>query len=67
MDGVVGVVGEPVPGQPVGGLTVIAFANSHLVYALTWYALALMVAGAAIALTRQKARHDPARPILGHD
>ena len=58
---------EPAPGQPVGGLTVIAFANSHLVYALTWYALALMVAGAAIALTRQKARHDSTRPILGHD
>ncbi len=29
---------------PVGGLTVIAFHNSHLVYALTWYALALMAA-----------------------
>lgn len=32
--------------RPVGGLTVIAFHNNHLVYALTWYALALMVAGA---------------------
>lgn len=32
---------------PAGGLTVIAFHNSHLVYALTWYALAAMVAGAA--------------------
>ena len=42
---------------PVGGLTVIAFHNSHLVYALTWYALALMVAGAAIGLTLQNARH----------
>ncbi len=31
---------------PVGGLTVIAFHNNHLVYALTWYALAAMVAGA---------------------
>ena len=31
---------------PVGGLTVIAFHNSHLVYAITWYTLALMVAGA---------------------
>jgi surfeit locus 1 family protein len=37
----------PVPGAaaPVGGLTVIAFHNSHLVYAITWYTLALMVAG----------------------
>ncbi|WP_370660391.1 SURF1 family protein [Massilia agilis] len=34
------------PDHPVGGLTVISFHNSHLVYAFTWYALALMVAGA---------------------
>jgi surfeit locus 1 family protein len=35
------------PGHvPIGGLTVIAFHNSHLVYAITWYTLALMVAGA---------------------
>ena len=33
-------------GWPVGGLTVIAFPNSHLVYALTWFGLALMLAGA---------------------
>ncbi|MBA4109565.1 MAG: hypothetical protein C0487_08225 [Leptothrix sp. (in: Bacteria)] len=32
---------------PVGGLTVIAFQNNHLVYAVTWFALALMVLGAA--------------------
>jgi surfeit locus 1 family protein len=31
---------------PVGGLTVVSFDNNHLVYAVTWYALALMVAGA---------------------
>jgi surfeit locus 1 family protein len=30
-------------GLPVGGLTVIAFPNSHLIYALTWYGLALLV------------------------
>ena len=34
------------PDQPVGGLTVVKFPNSHLVYAFTWYALALMVAAA---------------------
>jgi surfeit locus 1 family protein len=34
------------PDRPVGGLTVVNFANSHLVYAITWYALALMVGGA---------------------
>lgn len=35
---------------PVGGLTVIRFRNDHLVYALTWYALALMVAGGTLYL-----------------
>jgi surfeit locus 1 family protein len=31
-------------GWPVGGLTVIAFPNSHLIYAITWFTLAAMVA-----------------------
>ena len=44
-------------GQPVGGLTVISFHNSHLVYAITWYALALMVAGAAIGLALQNTKY----------
>lgn len=43
---------RPPPGQPLGGLTVIAFHNNHLVYALTWYALAAMVAGAFFWLRR---------------
>lgn len=34
------------PDRPAGGLTVVSFHNSHLVYAITWYALALMVGGA---------------------
>lgn len=34
------------PERAVGGLTVISFVNNHLVYALTWYALALMVLAA---------------------
>jgi surfeit locus 1 family protein len=33
---------------PVGGLTVIRFPNNHLVYAITWFTLAAMVAGAYI-------------------
>lgn len=37
---------QATPTWPAGGLTVIAFPNSHLVYALTWYGLALMVLGA---------------------
>ena len=31
------------PDQPIGGLTVVAFHDNHLVYALTWYALALTI------------------------
>ena len=42
--------------RPVAGLTVISFHNSHMVYALTWYALALMVAGAAFWVTREERR-----------
>ena len=41
---------------PVGGLTVIRFPNNHLVYALTWFSLAAMVAGAYILLMRQSRR-----------
>ncbi|TPW26835.1 SURF1 family protein [Pararhizobium mangrovi] len=39
-------------GLPVGGLTRIHFRNAHLVYALTWYTLALMTAGALVTLFR---------------
>jgi surfeit locus 1 family protein len=36
---------------PVAGLTVVHFPNNHLVYALTWFGLALMtLLGARIAL-----------------
>jgi surfeit locus 1 family protein len=31
-------------GYPRGGLTVVKFHNSHLIYALTWFGLALMLA-----------------------
>lgn len=33
--------GPEIPGQPIPGLTVIQFPNSHLQYALTWFAMAL--------------------------
>lgn len=42
-------------GLPIGGLTVVTFRNSHLVYALTWYALAIMSAGAVYLVLRRKA------------
>ena len=41
---------------PVGGLTVIAFSNNHLQYALTWFGLALMVAGGAFLVLRHEWR-----------
>ncbi|HEX7985240.1 MAG TPA: SURF1 family protein [Duganella sp.] len=44
--------------RPVGGLTVISFVNNHLVYAVTWFALALMVAGAAWWVARDTRRAD---------
>ncbi|KYH02051.1 SURF1 family protein [Bradyrhizobium sp. DOA1] len=34
-----------IAGGPIGGLTVIRFPNNHLIYALTWFALAFMLAG----------------------
>ncbi len=50
--------GSPGLGQsaegPVGGLTVVRFHNSHLVYALTWYALALMVVIAGVIVVREQ-------------
>jgi surfeit locus 1 family protein len=42
--------------MPVGGLTVIHFHNTHLVYAITWYTLALMVVGAIWLGARNETR-----------
>lgn len=41
---------------PIGGLTVVRFNNNHLQYALTWFGLALMVAGGAVLVLRQEWR-----------
>ena len=51
----------PLPGRserrwPAGGMTVIRFPNSHLVYAITWYALALMTAVGAGQVLRGERR-----------
>lgn len=43
-------------GHPIGGLTVVSFHNNHFAYALTWYALALMVAGAVFWAAREEKR-----------
>jgi surfeit locus 1 family protein len=39
---------------PIGGLTVIRFPNNHLVYAITWFALALGVMLAARLVIREQ-------------
>ena len=39
-------------GWPVGGLTVVAFRNTHLVYAITWFALAALALFGAATLAR---------------
>ena len=43
-------------GLPVGGLTQIAFANNHLVYAMTWFGLAIMAAGLFAFVVRSEFR-----------
>ena len=48
------VAAKQASGVPVGGLTVINFNNNHLVYTLTWFALALMVAGGGFYLVRSE-------------
>lgn len=39
---------------PRAGLTQVRFVNNHLVYALTWYGLALMVVGATWLVVRKR-------------
>jgi surfeit locus 1 family protein len=39
---------------PIGGLTVIAFRNNHLIYALTWFALAGLTGWALARLMRMR-------------
>lgn len=50
---------------PVGGLTVIAFPNNHLVYALTWFTLGFMVIGGAAILARTEYRSFAKAPADG--
>jgi surfeit locus 1 family protein len=42
---------------PVGGLTVVSFNNNHLVYALTWFAMALMAGGACVFVVRERGQN----------
>ena len=53
------------PEAPIGGLTVISFHNSHLVYAVTWFGLALLtLVGAGIWLREESRsrRRGPGQP-----
>ena len=44
-------------GWPLGGLTIVRFPNSHLVYALTWFGLALLTSGAGLYVARDARRN----------
>jgi surfeit locus 1 family protein len=48
-------------GWPRGGLTVVSFPNSHLIYALTWFGLALMSAAGFVLFAREEKRRRAAR------
>lgn len=52
------VAAEPGP-LPLGGMTQVSFRNTHLIYALTWFCLALMSAAAAIFLIRRGGEEAP--------
>jgi surfeit locus 1 family protein len=45
-------------GLPVGGLTVVRFRNTHLVYALTWSALAALSLWGLVLTTRSSAKRS---------
>lgn len=48
-------------GWPRGGLTIIKFANSHLVYALTWFGMALLtLVGYGVVLRETRRRRSAA-------
>jgi surfeit locus 1 family protein len=58
-------------GYPIGGLTVVRFPNNHLIYALTWFAMAFMLAAALLRALRVRehvrdfdARRDAVRSLV---
>ncbi len=52
------VVGS-ISGFPRGGLTVVTFRNTHLVYALTWFALAILGIFGIMLLSREWRKGSP--------
>ncbi len=52
---------SPVAGAyPVGGLTVIRFSDNHLLYALTWFGMAVLSGWAGWRILRDRERQDEA-------
>jgi surfeit locus 1 family protein len=49
-------------GYPVGGVTIVDLPNSHLQYAVTWYGLALALAGVYVALLLRRRTAATERP-----
>jgi surfeit locus 1 family protein len=49
-------------GYPVGGLTVVAFPNSHMTYILTWFTLAIMAVAALLAGPLRRSDEGAGRP-----
>lgn len=43
-------------GGPIGGLTVVRFSDNHLVYALTWFGLAILLVVGARVVVREERR-----------
>jgi surfeit locus 1 family protein len=52
------------PNAPIGGLTVIAFHNSHAVYALTWFALAMMSAWGVWRIVGERSSADAEQDLV---
>ncbi|MBR1204923.1 SURF1 family protein [Bradyrhizobium sp. AUGA SZCCT0051] len=52
-------------GTPIGGLTIVRFPNNHLIYALTWFALAFMLAGALLRVISGRGRAGAPDPRWG--
>ncbi len=48
--------------RPVGGLTVVAFSDNHLLYAIVWSTLALLCVAATVRLFRAPAARPDAAP-----
>jgi surfeit locus 1 family protein len=53
-------------GWPVGGLTIVRFNNSHLVYAVTWLGLALLALVGAVLIFQSEFSRKTTQGLGGH-